>query len=198
MAEDESQRIKWSNAWRDAKGLIIAHRSRLAIGALLLLINRLLGLILPASSKYIIDGVVAKGRIEWLMPIAVAAGLATLLQAFTSFWLSQILIVAAYRAITDIRRKVQAHVTRLPISRFDSTQTGKLVARILSDAEGVRNLVGTGLIDLVGGIITALLFTAVLFYLNWRLTVITISVLLVFSAGIAYALIRLRPLFAEG
>ncbi|MBO0783282.1 MAG: hypothetical protein J2P37_31085, partial [Ktedonobacteraceae bacterium] len=107
-----------------------------------MLISRLVGLVLPASSKYIIDEVVVKGRSELLVPVALAAGAATLLQAITSFSLSQILGITAERTITDMRRKVQAHVERLPIRYFDSTQTGKLIARIMTDADGVRNLVG--------------------------------------------------------
>ena len=99
------------------------------------------------------------------------------MQAVTSFALSQILGVAAQRAITDMRKRVQAHVMRLPVRYFDSTQTGVLVSRIMSDAEGIRNLVGTGLVQLVGGLVTAVIGLGVLFWLNWHLTVITILVL---------------------
>jgi ABC-type multidrug transport system fused ATPase/permease subunit len=197
MAEEKRKRIKLSDAWREAKGLMVAHRSRLALGALLMLISRLVGLVLPASSKYIIDEVVVKGRNELLVPIAFAAGTAALLQALTSFSLSQILGVAAQRAITEMRKRVQTRVGRLPIRYFDSTQTGKLIARIMTDAEGVRNLVGTGLVQLVGGIITAVISIGVLFYLSWRLTVLTIVILLAFGGGLAYAFKRLRPLFRE-
>src|SRR5207253_832688 len=108
--------------------------------------------------------------------IALAAGAATIVQAVTSFALSQILGVAAQRAITDMRKRVQAHVMRLPVRYFDSTQTGILISRIMSDADGIRNLVGTGLVQLVGGLVTAVLGLGVLFWLNWWLTVITIVV----------------------
>jgi ABC-type multidrug transport system fused ATPase/permease subunit len=147
MAEEKKRRTKLPDAWREARGLIVVHRLRLALGSVLMLINRLVGLALPAASKYIIDEVVIKGRGELLVPIALAAGAATLLQAITSFSLSQILGIAAQRAITEMRIRVQAHVERLPISYFDSTQTGKLVSRIMTDAEGVKNLVGTGLVQ---------------------------------------------------
>jgi len=197
MAEEKKKRLKLSDAGREAKELIVAHRSRLALGALLMLINRLVGLVLPASSKYIIDEVVVKGRSELLAPIALAAGIATLLQAATSFSLSQILGVAAQRAITEMRKRVQAHVERLPTRYFDSTQTGKLIARIMTDAEGVRNLVGAGLVQLCGSLITALISIGVLFYLNWRLTTLTITVLLAFGGVLTYAFQRLRPLFRE-
>src|SRR5215475_15629199 len=146
VKKEKKKRINKSDAWREAKSLVVAHRGRLAFGAALMLINRLVGLVLPASSKYIIDDVIGKGRAEMLAPIAMAAGAATLVQAVTSFSLSQILGVAAQRAITDMRKRVQAHVMRLPVRYFDSTQTGILISRIMSDAEGIRNLVGTGLV----------------------------------------------------
>jgi len=111
--------------------------------------------------------------------------------------LSQILGVAAQRAITDMRKRVQARIMRLPVRYFDSTQTGILVARIMSDAEGVRNLVGTGLVQLVGGLVTAVFGVAALFYLNWSMTVITMIVLAMFGTGMAYAFRTLRPLFRE-
>jgi ATP-binding cassette, subfamily B, putative efflux pump len=197
MAEEKKRRTKLPDAWREARRLIVVHRLRLALGSVLMLINRLVGLALPAASKYIIDEVVIKGRGELLVPIALAAGAATLLQAVTSFSLSQILGIAAQRAITEMRIRVQAHVERLPISYFDSTQTGKLVSRIMTDAEGVKNLVGTGLVQLSGSIVTAAISIGVLFYLNWRLTTLTIVVLLAFGGSIAYAFIKLRPLFRE-
>jgi len=162
-----------------------------------MLASRLAGLVLPASSKYLIDDVVGKNRTDLLPMIALAAGTATLVQAVTSFALSQILGVAAQRAITDMRKRVQAQILHLPIRYFDSTQSGVLVARIMSDAEGIRNLVGTGLVQLIGGLVTAVLGLGVLFWLNWHLTTITILVLAAFGGGMAYAFRTLRPLFRE-
>jgi subfamily B ATP-binding cassette protein MsbA len=184
-------------AWREARELVWTHRRRLVTGLVLMLVSRLAGLVLPASSKWLIDEVVGKNRTDLLMPIALAAGAATLVQAVTSFALSQILGVAAQRAITDMRKRVQARVMRLPVRYFDSTQTGVLVSRIMSDAEGIRNLVGTGLVSLAGGLLTAVLGLGVLFWLNWKLTVITIIVLGTFGGGMAYAFKTLRPLFRE-
>jgi subfamily B ATP-binding cassette protein MsbA len=195
--EGEKKSIKLSDAWREAKELVVAHRARLAFGAMLMLVNRLVGLVLPASSKYIIDEVIVKGRAELLTPIAIAAGAATLVQAVTSFALSQVLGVAAQRAIAEMRKRVQAKVERLPISYFDSTQTGKLISRVMNDAEGIRNLVGTGLVQLTGSVITAIIAIGVLFYLNWRLTALTIVVLAAFGGGLAYAFSKLRPIFRE-
>lgn len=197
MAEQKKRKISWSTAWSDARELVWTHRRRLAIGAVLMIINQAMGLVLPASTKFLIDQVIGKGRTELLWQIALAAGGATLVQAVTSFSLSQVLGVAAQRAITEMRKKVQAQIARLPVSYFDSTQTGKLISRIMNDAEGIRNLVGTGLVQLVGSFITAIVALCVLFWLNWRLTSITILVLAVFGTALTFAFKRLRPLFRE-
>ena len=197
MDPAKKKKVSASAAWREARALVWVHRRRLAIGLALMLVSRVAGLVLPLSSKWLIDEVVGKERVDLLMPIALAAGAATIVQAITSFVLSQILGVAAQRAITDMRKRVQAQVMRLPVRYFDSTQTGVLVSRIMSDAEGIRNLVGTGLVSLVGGLVTAVLGMGVLFWLNWRLTVITLVVLGTFGVGMAYAFRTLRPLFRE-
>src|SRR5713226_9516657 len=152
MAE-QKKRLSLSSVRSDAKELIWSHRYRLAMGMLLMLVNRLVGLVLPASSKYLIDDVIIRHRGELLVPLAAAVGVATLVQALSSFALTQILGVAAQRAITDMRKSVQEHVARLPIRYFDSTQTGVLISRIMTDAEGIRNLVGTGLVQLIGGLV---------------------------------------------
>jgi subfamily B ATP-binding cassette protein MsbA len=197
MVEPKKKKIRWSSAWADARELVWAHRRRLALGAVLMLVNQAMGLVLPASTKYLIDVVIVKGRTDLLWKIALATGSATVLQAVTSFSLSQVLGVAAQRAITDMRKRVQARIARLPVNYFDSTQTGKLISRIMNDAEGIRNLVGTGLVQLSGSFITAAVALCILSWLNWRLTLITIIVLGVFGGALAYAFTRLRPLFRE-
>src|SRR5215217_7704805 len=197
MAEPKKKKIRWSSAWADARQLVWAHRRRLALGAVLMLVNQTMGLVLPASTKYLIDVVIVKGRTDLLWKIALATGSATVVQAFTSFSLSQVLGVAAQRAITDMRKKVQAQIARLPVNYFDSTQTGKLISRIMNDAEGIRNLVGTGLVQLAGSFITAAVALCILFWLNWRLTSITVLVLGGFGGALAYAFTKLRPLFRE-
>src|SRR5438309_9721401 len=184
-------------AWQEARALVYAHRGRLGLGLALLLVNRLAGLVLPSSSKWVIDRVINQHHPELLLPLALAAGGATVVQAITGFGLSQILGVAAQRAITDMRRTVQAYVLRLPVGYFDSTKSGILISRIMSDAEGIRNLVGTGLVQLVGGLVTGAIALAVLFYLNWRLTVFAILILGLFGGGMAYAFTKLRPLFRD-
>ncbi len=124
-------------------------------------------------------------------------GAATVVQAVTSFGLSQILGVAAQKAITDMRRRVEEHVMRLPVRYFDTTQTGVLISRVMNDAEGIRNLVGTGLVQLTGSVVTAVLALGVLLYLNWHLTLVTIVVLALFGGAMGYAFRTLRPLFRE-
>src|SRR5438046_5693016 len=150
MAEAKKKQIRWSAAWADARELVWAHRSRLALGAVLMLLNQAMGLVLPASTKYLIDAVIVKGRTDLLWKIALAAAIATIVQALTSFSLSQVLGVAAQRAITEMRKKVQAQIARLPVSYFDSTQTGKLLSRIINHAEGHRTLLRHGLVPVAG------------------------------------------------
>ena len=197
MDASGKKKVSASAAWREAQELVWAHRKRLGTGLLLMLASRLAQLVLPASSKWVIDEVIGNRRSDLLVPIALLAGAATVVQAITSFALSQILGVAAQRAITDMRKRVQAHIMRLPVRYFDSTQTGALVSRVMADADGIRNLVGSGLVQLVGGIVTAIIGMGVLFWLNWRLTTVTLIVLGVFGGGMAYAFKTLRPLFRE-
>ncbi len=193
----KKRKVTLSAAWREAQDLVWAHRRRLGIGLALMLVSRLAGLVLPMSSGWLIDDVLGAGRTELLVPLALVTGGATVLQAGTAFGLTLILGVAAQRAITDMRKRVQARVMRLPVGYFDSTQSGVLVSRIMTDAEGIRNLVGTGLVQLAGGLLSATMGVAVLFWLNWRLTLVTILVLGAFGGGMAYAFRVLRPLFRE-
>ncbi|MEJ2237763.1 MAG: ABC transporter ATP-binding protein [Gemmatimonadales bacterium] len=193
----KKKKTNFANAWVEARQLIWAHRSRLALGLGLMVANRLAGLVLPGSSKFLIDEVIGNERADKLVLLAVVVGAATLVQSATSFSLSQVLGVAAQRAITEMRKVVQEHVARLPISYFDSTKTGVLISRVMTDADGIRNLVGTGLVQLVGGLMTATIALGVLFHLNWRLTLVTILILSAFGAAMAVAFTRLRPLFRE-
>jgi subfamily B ATP-binding cassette protein MsbA len=195
--EEKKKRPSLSASWRETRDLLAAHRHRLALGLALMLVNRLVGLVLPATSKLLIDDVIGKRRIELLWPLALAGGVATIVQAATGYTLSQVLGVAAQRAINDMRKLVQAHVGRLPVRYYDSTQSGVLISRIMNDAEGIRNLVGTGIVQLVGGFVSAALGIGVLFYLNWRLTLVILVVLSLFGIGLAWAFKVLRPLFRE-
>jgi ABC-type multidrug transport system fused ATPase/permease subunit len=169
----------------------------MALGLCLMIVNRLSGLVLPTTTKYLMDDVISQGHWELLPTLAMAAGTATLVDAGTAFANSQVLGVAAQRAITEMRKDIEAHVMRLPIRYFDSTKSGILISRIMTDAEGIRNLVGTGLVQLTGSILTASIAMCVLLYLNWKLTTVTILILGAFGGGMATAFKRLRPLFRE-
>lgn len=197
MAEEKKKKVDYSSAWAEARKIIWNARWRLLLGSVLMLISRLAGMVLPASTKYIGDEIFTNRRFELLKWIALAIGVSTLIQGVTSFALSQILGVAAQRAITEMRKRVQSHIERLPISYFDSTQSGQLISRIMNDAEGIRNLVGTGLGQILGSLVTATIAIGVLFYLNWQLTTATLVVLLIFGGTLMYAFKVLRPVFRE-
>ena len=197
MEPPKKKKVTADAAWRESRALLYTYRWRLLLGLVLMLVNRAAGLVLPAIPKWLIDHALKEARTDLLLPLALAALAATVVQATTGFALSQLLGVAAQRAVTDLRRRVAEHVLRLPIRSFDATQTGILISRIMNDAEGVRNLVGTGLVQLVGGIMTAVVAIGVLFYLNWQLTSIIVLLLGGFGAGMAVAFTRLRPLFRE-
>ena len=195
--EKKKNPLSWSVVVREARQLIWDQRGRLALGLVLMVINRVAGLVLPASSKYLIDDVLAESNVEMLIPLGLAVGAATLIQAGTTFSLSQLISVAAQRVIMNMRRQVQERITRLPVRFFDDTKSGELISRIMTDPEGIRNLVGTGIIQLVGGLFTAVLALGVLFWLNWSLTTVVLVVLAVFGGVMALAFSRLRPIFRE-
>lgn len=198
MAEEKKKKkMDYTRAWAEARSLIWSYRWRLLLGLCLMLVSRGASMVLPFSTKYLVDNVFGKQQFEMLKWIALAVGLSTVVQAVTSFTLSQVLGVAAQRAITEMRKRVQSHIERLPTAYFDSTQTGQLISRIMRDAEGIRNLVGTGLGQIAGGLLSAFVSLTFLFYLNWQITLITLSVLGVFGFVLSYAFKQLRPLFRD-
>ncbi|HUP45108.1 MAG TPA: ABC transporter ATP-binding protein [Thermoanaerobaculia bacterium] len=179
----------------DARDVVWSARRRLLLGLPLMAVNRLAGIVLPGTTKFLIDEVIAKGRHDLLWTIALVAGAASAVAAVTDYALAQLLGLAAQRAITDLRKKIQQHVQRLPVAYFDATKTGVLVARVMQDAEGIRNLVGTGLIQLVGGLITAIIAVAILFYLSAKLAAMILGALVIFGAILYWAFNTVRPLF---
>ncbi len=197
MSRPPKKPLSWAVVWRESRALMWQYRGTLALGLSLTLINRLAGFVLPATSKFLIDDVVGQGRADLLLPLAMAAGTATLVQASTSFAISQVVSLAGQKAITVMRRTVQAKVMRLPVAFFDDTQSGVLISRVMSDAEGVRNLIGTGIVQLLGGLVSASLGIAALFYLNWQLTTAVLALLLVFGGAMSVAFTKLRPIFRE-
>ena len=184
-------------AWAEARALIWEHRSSVTVGLVLMLVSRAAGFVLPYSTKMVLDEVLPNRDIRLLGYVALAGLAATLVQSLTGYALSQVVSVAAQQAIARLREEVQGHLIRLPIKFFDSTKSGVLVSRVMNDPEGIRNLIGTGLIQLTGGIVSAIAALGVLFYLNWKLTAATIVFLAVFGAVISIAFKRLRPIFRE-
>ncbi len=191
---------KRKNAWKnlpDVWALIKPRRGLLALGFVLMAINRLAGLVLPASTKYLVDNVISKRQIQLLTPIVLAVLTATVVQGLTSFTLTQLLSKSAQKMIAELRRQVQAHIGRLPISFYDANKTGALVSRIMSDVEGVRNLIGTGLVEFVGGIMTAVIALVYLIHTSVTMTAVAFGILLVFGYGINKAFLTIRPIFRE-
>ncbi len=218
MSEPETpkkKKVELGTALGEAKQLVAARWQRLAVGLGLIAFGRMAGLVLPASSKILIDDIIGKGASplltqigaavgytvqgtgDMLVVLALAAGAATLVQAAASFSLTLLLGIAAQYSITDMRKQVEQHVVRLPVSYFDSAKSGELISRVMTDADGIRNLVGTGLVELVGGLLTAAVALTVLFYLNWQLTLAVLGGLAVFGGVMALTFKKLRPIFRD-
>src|SRR5688572_25235601 len=183
--------------WPEIRELVGPRRGLLTAGLVLVAINRICGLVLPASTKFLIDDVIGQRRADLLAPLVGAVVAATLIQGITSFGLTQMLSKAAQRLIADMRRKVQAHIGRLPVAYYDSNKTGALVSRIMTDVEGVRNLVGTGLVELVGGLLSAAIALVLMLRISPLMTGLTFVSLLAFGLLLYRAFGRLRPIFRE-
>ena len=181
----------------DILALIRPRRGVLALGFLLMVINRGSSLVLPYSTKYLIDDVIGKKHIDLLLPLVLAVLSATAIQGTTSFALTQLLSKAAQRLITQLRQEVQAHIGRLPVAYYDANKTGMLVSRIMSDVEGLRNLIGTGLVEFVGGVMTALIVLGVLFYMNALLTALALTFIVIFAVTLRKAFATIRPIFRQ-
>src|SRR5262245_51836583 len=198
LADDRPQpKLKVSNVWRDLRELIWPRRNLFVLGLLLTFINRAASLVLPGSTKFLIDDVIQKHRQDLLIPIAVAVAAAVLIQAVNSYTLIRLLSTSAQRLITEMRIKVQQHIGRLPVRYYDANKTGALVSRVMSDVEGVRNLIGTGLVDLVGGLFTAVIAFGLLVRINSALTFLALGFLLVFGLILRKAFKSIRPIFRE-
>jgi ABC-type multidrug transport system fused ATPase/permease subunit len=177
--------------------LIRPRRGLLALGLVLMVINRLSGLVLPASTKFLVDDIIGKRHLSLLYPLVGIVLAATIIQGLTSYALTQTLSKAAQRLIAELRKRVQEHVGRLSVSYYDANKTGTLVARIMSDVEGVRNLVGTGLVDFVGGLMTAFIAFFVLVRISALMTGIAFGFLVVFAFALRKAFKTIRPIFRE-
>jgi len=177
--------------------LIQPRRALLSFSLVLLIVNTLSGFVLPMSVQPLIDKVMYERQMNLLPWLIARVVTATIVQGITSYALSQLLSKGGQRLISDLRMQVQEHIGRLPVAFYDENRTGTLVARIMSDVEGVRNLVGTGLIGFVGGILSALIAFVLLIHLNVRMTVLTLGILLVFGSILQRAFSTIRPIFRE-
>ncbi len=177
--------------------LMRPRRWLLALGFVLMVINRVAALVLPYSTKFLIDTVINKHHMEKLQPLVLFVLGATLVQGVTSFSLTQSLSKAAQRLITELRQQVQVHISRLPVAFYDANKTGSLVSRIMSDVEGVRNLLGTGLVDFAGGLVTSGIALVLLLRTSVQMTLIAVGSLVCFGVALNKAFATIRPIFRE-
>jgi len=183
---------------RRAFWTIVWPRRRLVlVGLLLVGVNRLAGLVLPGSTKYLIDNVIAKHDTDMLKVLLLVVAGAIFVQAVTSYLLTRLLSVEAQHLISVLRAQMQKHVVRLPVAFFDNSKSGALVSRIMTDVEGVRNLVGTGLVQLVGGLLTAAVALVLLIRINPMMTLYAFIPLVVFALIAMKAFAHIRPIFRK-
>jgi subfamily B ATP-binding cassette protein MsbA len=194
MLDDAERKRASVRGWRELALLFRRHRGHVATGIALTLLSRLAGLVLPASSKYFIDNVLSQHRTDLLLPLAAVVVVAGLVQATTSYTVAIVLGIAAQRTVAEMRRQLASHVLRLPVEKFDATQVGTLVSRILNDPDGIRNLLGSGLAQLMGGIITSIAALGILFWINWQMTAVMVLFLGLIGGSVAFAFSRLRPI----
>src|ERR1700757_607863 len=199
-AASKDKEKKRKNAWKnlpDVWALMKPRRGLLILGFVLMAINRVSGLVLPASTKYFVDNVILHRQVSLLTPIVLGVLGATVIQGLTSFTLTQLLSKSAQKMIADLRRQVQTHIGRLPVAYYDANKTGALVSRIMSDVEGVRNLIGTGLVEFLGGLLTAAIALYMLLRISPVMTGLAAALLLVSMFGLRKAFSVLRPIFRE-
>jgi ABC-type bacteriocin/lantibiotic exporter with double-glycine peptidase domain len=177
--------------------LMRPRRGMLALGFVLMVINRVSGFVLPASTKFLIDDVISKHHLGGLYRLVGLVLAATIIQGITSFSLTQLLSKEAQRLITELRQMVQKHISRLPVSFYDANKTGALVSRIMTDVEGIRNILGTGLVEIVGAILTSGIAFWWLLRISSEMTLIAVGSLAAFGAFLFKAFATIRPIFRE-
>jgi subfamily B ATP-binding cassette protein MsbA len=193
--KSSSERLR--ELWPDIREMMRPRRKVLIVGFILMAISKVCGLVLPTSSKYLIDNVIGKHQLWLLTPLVLAVLAATLVQGVTGFAITQLVSKAGQRLIAELRAKVQAHIGRLPVAYYDANKTGTLVARIMTDVDGIRNLLGTGLIEFAGGILTAVLVLGFLLRLSTLLTGIALVIIIAFASVLRKAFGTIRPIFRE-
>ncbi|MGD0157477.1 MAG: ABC transporter ATP-binding protein [Terracidiphilus sp.] len=196
-AEPPKKKTDFRKAMPEIWRLVRPRKWLLLLGLVLVAINRVAGLTLPYVSRPFVNLVLRKHESDKLMPLVVAVFVATFIQSITSFLNTQLLSKAAQRMIADLRQQVQRHVGRLSVNFYDANRSGLLVSRIMSDVEGVRNLIGTGLVEFVGGLLTAAMAFIFLLHRSPRMTLIVFSVIGIFVFVLQYAFKTIRPIFRE-
>jgi subfamily B ATP-binding cassette protein MsbA len=190
-----SERLR--DLWPDIWVLVKPRRGLLLLGLVLIFISKACGFVLPISSKYLFDLVVKKHQVGLLLKLTLGVLGATAIQGVTAFILTQLLSIEGQKLIAQLRRNVQEHVGRLPVTYYDANKTGQLVARIMSDVEGIRNLIGTGLVDFVGGIFVAIGSLYLLLKISVLMTCLALGVVLAFGITLSRAFRTIRPIFRE-
>lgn len=194
MAPKKERKITISQVF---KTIIWPRRKHLFLGLFLIIISRLAGLVLPGASKYLVDNVIPSNDINLLKWLIAAVVGAIVIQSVTSYALTQILSVEAQNLIAQLRSRVQSHIIKLPIRFFDNTKTGELVSRIMTDVEGVRNLVGTGFAQMIGGVLTAIISMVLLISISPMMTLYVLVPVIIFGFVSMKAFGRIRPIFRE-
>lgn len=192
MQEKKKVSFKWA-----FKEYIWPRRKIVSIGLILIIIRSLSGLVLPYASKALIDEVIPSKDIDALTYLLIAVGVALLLQSVSSFSLTRLLSVEAQHLISVLRANVQKKLLKLPIRFFDNQKAGALVSRVMSDVEGVRNLVGTGLVQLIGGSITAIISLVILININGWMTLFVLLPVGIFAVIALKAFGYIRPIFRD-
>ena len=190
-----SERLR--DLWPDIWVLIKPRRGLLLLGFVLICISRVCGFALPISSRYLFDNVIKRHQVGMLFPLTMAVLGATAVQGVTAFTLTQLLSIEGQKLIAQLRRNVQKHIGRLPVTYYDANKTGQLVSRIMSDVEGVRNLIGTGLVEFFGGILTAAIAFVLLLRINAAMTLLVLAIVLTFGITLSRAFRTIRPIFRE-
>jgi ABC-type multidrug transport system fused ATPase/permease subunit len=188
-----SERLK--TLWPDIWALVKPRRGLLSLGLLLIVINKACSLVLPLSTKFLFDRVIKNHEAALLLKITIVVVLATAVQGVTSFFLTQLLSIEGQKLIAELRRKIQEHIGRLPVTYFDSNKTGQMVSRIMSDVEGMRNIIGTGIVEFVGGVLGAIAAMFFLLRTSVPITVAALGVMLVFGIALSRAFSTIRPIF---
>ncbi|HYA17219.1 MAG TPA: ABC transporter ATP-binding protein, partial [Bryobacteraceae bacterium] len=183
--------------WPDIWVLVKPRRGLLALGLLLIVINRACSLVLPLSTKVFLDRIIEKHEASLLVPLVLAIIGATAIQGVTTFSLTQLLSIEGQKVIAELRRKIQAHIGRLPVTYYDANKTGQMVSRIMSDVEGMRNIIGTGIVEFVGGILGAVGAMFFLLRTSVAITLAALAIMLVFGAVLSRAFRTIRPIFRE-